>query len=205
MKKNFLLSIALLASAIVSAQPAPSSFEQTWKAGPDRSLRNGVIYQVYPSSYKDSDGNGIGDIQGVISKLDYIESLGVSVIWFNPLFVSGWIDGGYDVIDSYRVDQRFGTNNDFVELIQKAPRQETISRRGAWPEHRRTGTGPGHQASGPFGKGTRISHSIDISNLQKITCIILRNLFGLYLSSVMCHRHTPSSKKRSILENILLI
>ena len=121
MKKNFLLSIALLASAIVSAQPAPSSFEQTWKAGPDRSLRNGVIYQVYPSSYKDSDGNGIGDIQGVISKLDYIENLGVSVIWFNPLFISGWIDGGYDVIDFYRVDQRFGTNNDFVELIQKAP------------------------------------------------------------------------------------
>ena len=152
MKKNFLLSIALLASAIVSAQPA-----QTWKAGPDRSLRNGVIYQVYPSSYKDSDGNGIGDIQGVISKLDYIENLGVSVIWFNPLFISGWIDGGYDVIDFYRVDQRFGTNNDFVELIQKAPRQETISRRGALPEHRRTRTGPGHQASGPFGKGTRMS------------------------------------------------
>ncbi len=79
-----------------------------------------MIYQVYPSSYKDSDGNGIGDIQGVISKLDYIESLGVSAIWFNPLFVSGWIDGGYDVIDFYRVDPRFGTNNDLVELIRKA-------------------------------------------------------------------------------------
>lgn len=119
MKKNFLLSIALLVSAFVSAQPAPGSFKQTWKVGPDW-LRNGVIYQVYPSSYKDSDGNGIGDIQGVISKLDYIESLGVSAIWFNPLFVSGWIDGGYDVIDFYRVDPRFGTNNDLVELIRKA-------------------------------------------------------------------------------------
>ena len=61
MKKNFLLSIALLVSAFVSAQPAPGSFGQTWKVGPDW-LRNGVIYQVYPSSYKDSDGNGIGDI-----------------------------------------------------------------------------------------------------------------------------------------------
>ncbi len=75
---------------------------------------------MYPSSYKHSDGNGIGDIQGVISKLDYIDSLRVSAIWFNPLFVSGWIDGGYDVIHFYRVDPRFGTNNDLVELIRKA-------------------------------------------------------------------------------------
>ena len=103
-----LIVAALLFSGSSYAQKSPA-----W-------LENSVIYQVYPSSYKDSDGNGIGDIQGVISKLDYIESLGVGAIWFNPLFVSGWIDGGYDVIDFYRVDPRFGTNNDLVELIQKA-------------------------------------------------------------------------------------
>ena len=103
----------------LGAQPAPGSFTQTWQKGPEW-LRNAVIYQVYPSSYKDSDGNGIGDIKGVISKLDYIESLGVSAIWFNPLFESGWIDGGYDVLDFYKVDPRFGTNNDLVELVQKA-------------------------------------------------------------------------------------
>ena len=119
MKKIALLSVALLGSSLMSAQPAPGSFEQTWTKGPDW-LKNGVIYQVYPSSYKDSDGNGIGDIQGVISKLDYIESLGIKAIWFNPLFVSGWIDGGYDVIDFYRVDPRFGSNNDMVELVEKA-------------------------------------------------------------------------------------
>ena len=102
------LSAAIFAALCVCAQPGPE-----W-------IRNAVIYQVYPSSYKDSDGNGIGDIPGVISKLDYIQSLGVTAIWFNPLFVSGWIDGGYDVIDFYRVDPRFGTNNDLVELVQKA-------------------------------------------------------------------------------------
>lgn len=118
MKKITVLA-ALLASALMSAQPAPGSFEQSWKPGPDW-LKNGVIYQVYPSSYKDSDGNGIGDIRGVISKLDYIESLGVRAIWFNPLFESGWIDGGYDIIDFYKVDPRFGTNNDLVELVEKA-------------------------------------------------------------------------------------
>ena len=119
MKKFAIFAASMLGCAMMSAQPAPGSFEQTWTRGPGW-LRDGVIYQVYPSSYKDSDGNGIGDIRGVISELDYIESLGVRAIWFNPLFVSGWIDGGYDVIDFYRVDPRFGTNNDMVELIEKA-------------------------------------------------------------------------------------
>ncbi len=119
MKKFAIFAASMIGCAMMSAQPAPGSFEQTWKRGPEW-LRDGVIYQVYPSSYKDSDGNGIGDIRGVISELDYIESLGVRAIWFNPLFVSGWIDGGYDVIDFYRVDPRFGTNNDMVELIEKA-------------------------------------------------------------------------------------
>lgn len=98
MKKFAIFAASMLGCAMMSAQPAPGSFEQTWTRGPEW-LRDGVIYQVYPSSYKDSDGNGIGDIRGVISELDYIESLGVRAIWFNPLFVSGWIDGGYDVID----------------------------------------------------------------------------------------------------------
>ena len=120
MRKHVLaLAAALAAFFSLGAQPVPGSFKQTWEKGPEW-LRNAVIYQVYPSSFKDSDGNGIGDIPGVISKLDYIESLGVSAIWFNPLFVSGWIDGGYDVLDFYRVDPRFGTNNDLVELIEKA-------------------------------------------------------------------------------------
>lgn len=119
MKKFAIFAASMLGCVMMSAQPAPGSFEQTWTRGP-KWLRDGVIYQVYPSSYKDSDGNGIGDIRGVISELDYIESLGVRAIWFNPLFVSGWIDGGYDVIDFYRVDPRFGTNNDMVELIEKA-------------------------------------------------------------------------------------
>lgn len=119
MKKFAIFAASMLGCAMMSAQPAPGSFEQTWTRGPEW-LRDGVIYQVYPSSYKDSDGNGIGDIRGVISELDYIESLGVRAIWFNPLFVSGWIDGGYDVIDFYRIDPRFGTNNDMVELIEKA-------------------------------------------------------------------------------------
>ena len=112
------MAAGIFSCLFLNAQSS-ADFVRSWEKGPDW-LKDGVIYQVYPSSYKDSDGNGIGDIRGVISKLDYIESLGVRAIWFNPLFVSGWIDGGYDVIDFYRVDPRFGTNNDLVELIEKA-------------------------------------------------------------------------------------
>ena len=83
-------------------------------------LSEAVFYQIYPSSFQDSDGNGIGDIPGIISRLDYIKSIGVTAIWLNPVYVSGWTDGGYDIIDFYRVDPRFGTNSDLVELVRQA-------------------------------------------------------------------------------------
>ena len=67
-------------------------------------LEKAVFYQIYPSSYMDTDGNGIGDLRGIILKLDYIQSLGVNALWLNPIFESGWFDGGYDVIDFYKVD-----------------------------------------------------------------------------------------------------
>ncbi|MBO4426935.1 MAG: alpha-amylase [Bacteroidales bacterium] len=113
-----ILALAFAGFAAMMAQPKPGSFEQTWKKGPEW-LKNAVIYQIYPSSYKDSDGNGIGDIPGIISKVDYIAKLGVTAIWINPVFASSWVDGGYDVIDFYRVDPRFGTNNDLVELVRQ--------------------------------------------------------------------------------------
>lgn len=68
----------------------------------------------------DSNGDGIGDIPGITSKLDYVKDLGVTAIWLNPVYESGWMDGGYDVIDYYKVDPRFGTNSDMVELVQEA-------------------------------------------------------------------------------------
>ena len=83
-------------------------------------LENAAFYQIYPSSFKDSDGNGIGDLPGIISKLDYIKSIGVNAIWLNPIFHSAFFDGGYDVIDFYKVDPRFGTNSDVVTLVEEA-------------------------------------------------------------------------------------
>jgi len=103
----------------VGSSPAQGSFTQKWKKGPEW-LKDAVIYQIYPSSFKDSDGDGIGDLKGIMSKLDYIASLGVECIWLNPIFLSDFIDGGYDVIDFYKVDPRFGSNSDLVELVKAA-------------------------------------------------------------------------------------
>lgn len=105
----------LLATTLSLAIPVSSTAQK----GPQW-LDKAVFYQIYPSSYMDSDGNGIGDLPGITSRLDYIKSVGVNVIWLNPIFVSGWFDGGYDVIDYYKVDPRFGTNTDLVNLVKEA-------------------------------------------------------------------------------------
>lgn len=83
-------------------------------------IRNAVFYDIYPSSFMDSDGNGIGDLPGIISRLDYVKSLGVDAIWMNPIFESGWFDGGYDIKDYYKVDPRFGSNGDVKRLVEEA-------------------------------------------------------------------------------------
>ncbi|WP_144208352.1 alpha-glucosidase [Shewanella donghaensis] len=82
--------------------------------------RGGVIYQVYPRSLMDSNGDGVGDLQGIITKLDYIASLNVDAIWISPFFKSPMKDFGYDISDYLDVDPMFGTMKDFDELIEKA-------------------------------------------------------------------------------------
>ena len=109
MRRLFCFLLIVSALAVKAQNPSQPSW-----------LSDAVFYQIYPSSYQDTDGNGIGDIAGIISRLDYIKSIGVNAIWLNPVYVSGWTDGGYDVIDFYRVDKRFGTNSDLVELISQA-------------------------------------------------------------------------------------
>jgi glucan 1,6-alpha-glucosidase len=79
-----------------------------------------VIYQVYPRSFQDSDGDGIGDIQGIISRLDYLENLGIDAIWLSPVYKSPNDDNGYDISDYEDIMDEFGTMADMDELIQKA-------------------------------------------------------------------------------------
>ena len=106
--KRFLIAVALLATMTLSAKEQPE-----W-------LKKANIYHIYPLTYADSNGDGIGDLEGIRSKLDYIKSVGFNCIWMSPCFLSAWEDGGYDILDYYKVDPRFGTNEDLKRLIDEA-------------------------------------------------------------------------------------
>ena len=86
----------------------------------NRWWRGAVIYQIYPRSFMDTDGNGVGDLPGIVDKLDYIASLGVDAIWISPFFKSPMADFGYDIADYRDVDPLFGTLSDFDRLLAKA-------------------------------------------------------------------------------------
>ena len=80
-------------------------------------FRKSTVYQIYPKSFCDTNKDGLGDLRGVIEKLDYIKELGVDYIWLTPFFVSPQNDNGYDVEDYYNIDPRYGTMEDVEELI----------------------------------------------------------------------------------------
>ncbi|KAK9870026.1 hypothetical protein WA026_006120 [Henosepilachna vigintioctopunctata] len=82
--------------------------------------KNGIIYQVYPRSFKDSNNDGNGDLAGVIDKLPYLKSTGVDCVWLSPIMKSPQVDAGYDISDYYAIDKMYGNMNDFKELIGKA-------------------------------------------------------------------------------------
>lgn len=86
-------------------------------------LNTAAFYQIYPQSFKDTNGDGIGDINGIIAKLDYLKWLGIDAIWLNPCFESSFQDAGYDVTDFYKVAARYGTNSDLKNLFKEAHRR----------------------------------------------------------------------------------
>src|ERR1700749_4289859 len=83
-------------------------------------LSDAVLYQIYPQSFADSNGDGIGDLAGVAERLDYLAWLGVNAIWLSPCFQSPFRDPGYDVSDYLTVAPRYGGNDDLVKLIDQA-------------------------------------------------------------------------------------
>lgn len=85
-----------------------------------KDFRNSVVYQIYPKSFLDTNGDGLGDLCGVTAKLDYLQTLGVDYIWLTPFFVSPQNDNGYDVADYRAIDPRYGTMADFEELVAQA-------------------------------------------------------------------------------------
>ncbi|KAE8331405.1 glycoside hydrolase superfamily [Aspergillus sergii] len=97
-----------LLESIPPSPPAPSALKKWWKES--------SVYQVYPASFCDSNGDGIGDIQGIISKLDHIKNLGADIVWLNPVFASPQVDMGYDISDYYAIYPPYGTLQDLDQL-----------------------------------------------------------------------------------------
>lgn len=87
-------------------------------------LDNAIFYEIYPQSFQDSNGDGIGDLQGIIQRLDYIQQLGCNAIWLNPCFDSPFADAGYDVKNYCRIAPRYGTNQDMKQLLEQVHRRK---------------------------------------------------------------------------------
>lgn len=83
-----------------------------------------VAYQIYPKSFMDTNGDGIGDLRGVISKLDYLKELGVDIVWLSPIYKSPFVDQGYDIADYYAIAEEFGTMEEFDELLAEAKKRD---------------------------------------------------------------------------------
>lgn len=79
--------------------------------------KNAIIYQIYPKSFQDSNGDGIGDLNGVRQRIPYLKQLGITAVWLNPIYQSPGIDNGYDVSDYYKIDPVMGTMADFEALV----------------------------------------------------------------------------------------
>ncbi len=102
---------SLTSSEITAVREMKRTSQDWWKSS--------VVYQIYPRSFADSNGDGIGDLQGIISRLDYLDSLGIDVIWLSPIYSSPQDDNGYDISDYQNVDETFGTLADFDALIHE--------------------------------------------------------------------------------------
>ena len=87
-------------------------------------LNNAIFYEIYPQSFNDTNGDGIGDLQGIIEKLDYIKELGCNALWINPCFQSPFGDAGYDVEDYFTVAPRYGSNEDLVQVFKEAHKRD---------------------------------------------------------------------------------
>ena len=102
---------------VTESTSGQEDIQKTW-------WKEAIIYQIYPRSFQDSDGDGIGDLNGITSRLDYIQSLGVDIIWLNPIFLSPNDDNGYDISDYREIMREFGTMEDFDRLLKEIHKRE---------------------------------------------------------------------------------
>ncbi len=122
MYKRFLylaICISIITSCKLMSKKEEGKGDSRYTGIPGRKWwKEAIVYQVYPRSFKDDNGDGVGDLKGIISKLDYVKSLGVDVVWLNPVFTSPNADNGYDISDYRGIMKEFGTMDDFDALLK---------------------------------------------------------------------------------------
>jgi len=114
------LAALCLATAAITAVAAQAATQASAPSGADPWWRHALIYEIYPRSFQDSSGDGVGDLNGIARRLDYLESLGVDAIWITPFYPSPQVDFGYDISDYEAVDRLYGTLGDFDRLLAQA-------------------------------------------------------------------------------------
>ena len=88
--------------------------------------KKAVVYQIYPMSFKDSNHDGMGDLGGILEKVDYLKELGVDIVWMTPVYESPMDDNGYDISDYYKINPLFGTMEQFDELLEALHQRESV-------------------------------------------------------------------------------
>lgn len=116
--KQVIYSLGLLLALLIGSERSLGQVIVTGKNQDKKWWKESIVYQIYPRSFKDSDGDGIGDLKGIISKLDYIKSLGINTVWLNPIYSSPNDDNGYDISDYRGIMKDFGTMEDFDALLK---------------------------------------------------------------------------------------
>ncbi|HWW75945.1 MAG TPA: alpha-amylase family glycosyl hydrolase, partial [Pyrinomonadaceae bacterium] len=119
-------AFSLLVFALLLSASAPRAAAQTSRAAKRAPAwwKRAVFYEIYPRSFQDSDGDGVGDLNGITSRLEYLARLGVDAVWITPFYPSPQVDFGYDVSDYESVDPQFGTLADFDRLVKEAHRRK---------------------------------------------------------------------------------
>jgi len=118
-----ILALLALVVCLTFARPSAQEADTSQHARSDPWWKYAVIYEIYPRSFQDSNGDGVGDINGITSRLDYLKDLGVDAIWITPIYPSPQVDFGYDIADYEAIDPRYGTMADFDRLMNEAKRR----------------------------------------------------------------------------------
>src|SRR6202020_1089126 len=100
------------------------SLGSAWAQKAEPWWKHALIYEIYPRSFQDSNGDGIGDLNGIAQRLDYLKSLGVDAIWLSPIYPSPQVDFGYDVSNYEAIDPQYGTMADFDKLVSEAKKRK---------------------------------------------------------------------------------